>query len=144
MSRPDPNTPPIGRQPYAILIAPSRRYPWYGQIVGAHVVTGPTGPIAYAGGERFTNQQVDAVRKLGLDPTTIATMMVKRQALKDELWIPLGQLPPVFAFDCPVIGNWRGKVRVIAPDGQKSLVFPDGWGHRPIRIPRDPYGAPLC
>ena len=118
----DPDTPPIGRQPDRIVIIPSKRQPWYGAIID---------------GRRFTRQQQNALIERGADIATAHAMTVKRQATHREMWWPTGQLPPVFAFECPIVGRRaNGRVSVIAPDGQPVGVFSDGWAHRPYRRPK--------
>ena len=117
----DPNTPPIGRQPDRVHITPSRSQPWYGAIVT---------------GRRFTRQQEAELIKLGADIATAEAITVKRQATGRELWWPTGQLPPVYAFECPVIlRRADGRVKVITPSGERKLVRADGWAHPPRRNP---------
>lgn len=118
----DPNTPPIGCQPDSFLITPSKSQPWYG---------------TRRQGDRFTQQQHHAMIARGLDIPTASSLLVKRQATSMERWTPLGQLPAVYAFDCPVIGKRKDQVKVIAPSGEVKHVAADGWAHRPYRRPRD-------
>lgn len=130
----DPNLPPVGRQPSVRQVSPSVRTPWYGNVVGYRNVDG-----IQVGGERWTTQQAAAILQRGLDPLTCEAMEVRRQAVNAEIWIPVGDLPAVFAFDCPIIQRMAsGKVKVIAPDGQPKIVFANGWGHHPIRRPSQP------
>lgn len=134
----DPNTTPIGRQPSIRRVAPSVRTPWYGDIIGYRDVAG-----AQVGGERWTRQQVTALMQRGLDPLTCQSMKVRRQSVGEEVCTPLNELPAVYEFECPVIGKGQrgaaaSKIRVIAPDGQPSLVHPDGWAHHPRRRPAGP------
>ena len=134
----DPDTPPVGRQPARVQIAPSKSYPWYGSIRG-----GVADAIGIKGGDRFTVQQEAELIRQGRDVPTAEALLVKRQASARELYWPLGQLPPVFAFQCPVIGHRAdGKVKVISPSGDVKHVLPDGWSHRPFRRPQiDPYDS---
>ncbi len=141
--RQDPNKRPIGRQPFSRHMAPSKVYPFYGKIIGGEVVQSPTGPIAITGGDRFTVEQLAALRGLKRDPETVETMIVRRQAKREELWQPLGELPEVFAFECPVIGRRGDKIRVITPSGDAKYVHADGWGHHPYRVARDGMGFPI-
>lgn len=103
----------IGRQPETPRIVPSRPNPWYG-----HILTGHT----------FTVEQLQAVERGGLNPETIERITVRRNATDDEHWWPAGSLPPIFEFECPVLGHRiDGRVRVISPSGMVKLVFADGW-----------------
>lgn len=130
----DPNLPPVGRQPAVRQVAPSLRTPWYGNITGYETVNG-----IQRGGDRWTTQQVAAIMRRGLDPLTCEAKEIRRQAVGEEVWTPVGQLPAVFAFDCPVIQHMADdKVKVIAPDGQPKIVRADGWGHPPRRRPAGP------
>lgn len=130
----DPNKHPVGRQPLNYILAPSKAgtYSWYGDIIGP-----VEGRLAFDGGERFTREQQAALIKLGRDIPTAPAMTVKRQATYQEIWRGPYDLPEVFAFECPLLGETRidGKVRVITPNGSKAWVFPDGWSHRPYRLP---------
>lgn len=123
----DPNTPPIGRQPALAKWTPSAPFLWYGSIVE---------------GERFTQEQHAQLIRRGLSAADVPTMTVKRQAKREEHYWPFTELPPVFAFECPIIGKRGDKVKVIAPNGDAKLVAADGWAHRPYRIPRDMWGVP--
>ena len=130
----DPNLPPIGRQPMVRQAAPSVRTPWYGNIERYREVDG-----IQVGGDRWTTQQAAAILSRGLDPLTCEAMTVRRQAVGEEVWTPVGQMPAVFAFDCPIIRCMaEGEVKVIAPDGQPKIVRGDGWGHPPRRRPAGP------
>lgn len=132
----DPNLPPIGRQPNIRAMAASMMadgYPWYGDIFGYDVVDG-----SQVGGERWTREQVATLIRLGLDPLTCKSMMVRRQSVAQEVIVPLGSLPAVYEFECPVLGTMKsGRIRVIAPNGGFKFVLPDGWGHRPFRRPAE-------
>lgn len=136
----NPNTPPIGRQPDVRSVIVSKLadgYPWYGHIRGYEVVDGNQ-----VGGDRWTREQVATLIRLGLDPLTCKSMMVRRQSVNDEVVVGLGNLPAVFEFECPVIKAMKGgRIKVIAPNGCFKFVLPDGWGHRPFRRPRDEYDA---
>jgi len=127
----DPNrVEPIGRQPARRFCTPSKPNPWYGDIVGGTKVL-----HAEVGGERFTAQQAAALRERANDPLTIATITVKRQATlreANEACWRVGELRPVFAFECPVIGRGRGgKLMVIAPAGDIKWIEGDGWAEPP-------------
>lgn len=116
----------IGRQPDRIQINPSRQYPWYGAIVGGELVG--FGGHSIKGGERFTQQQSDQLRKRGRDADTVETMMVRRNSTDREIWSGIGQLRPVYEFECPVLSRQAdGRARVIAPSGSVKLVEADGW-----------------
>jgi len=136
----DPNTPPIGRQPNIRAVSASmlaEGYPWYGDIRGYEVVNG-----RQVGGERWTREQIATLIRLGLDPLTCKSMMVRRQSVGQEFVVGLGNLPAVYEFECPVIKTMKsGRIRVIAPNGCFKFVLPDGWGHRPFRRPRDEYDS---
>ncbi|MBB4154136.1 hypothetical protein GGQ80_002046 [Sphingomonas jinjuensis] len=139
MSRLDPNTPPIGRQPLGIKVTPSKAgSPWIGTIADA-----VRGDVAVEGGQRFTLEQQRELMTRGGDVPTAPTLVVKRQAEWNELWWPLGSLPPVFAFECPIVGRRGDRVKVIAPSGVVKLVAEDGWAHRPYRRARDQWGNKL-
>ncbi len=142
--RQDPNKPPIGRQPYHRKVTPSNPNPWYGTIEHGEVVSQAAGPIAIAGGARFTSEQMHAMAVAGIRPDTAEVIQVRRQACKvNEICVPLGELPPVFAFDCPVLDLHGEKVRVIAPSGQRKLIAQDGWALRPQVTARNMWGEPV-
>jgi hypothetical protein len=142
--RQNPNKRPIGRQPFLSKVAPSKPNPWYGTIEHGEVVHEASAPIAITGGSRFTVEQLHAMAVAGIKPDTAEVMQVRRQACKsNELFVPLGELPPVFAFDCPVLDLHGEKVRVIAPSGQRKLVAQDGWALRPQLVARNMWGEPV-
>lgn len=125
----------FGRQPlsHSIRIAPSNPNPWYGSIIG-----GTDGSNGIEGGERFTVEQRMRLRERGLDPAQVETVTVKRNATHNEAYWGIGQVPPQFHFDCPVIGRGRtGKLKVICPAGWVVDVNPDGWSGKPGK-PRSP------
>ncbi len=129
MARPEhnPDTPPIGRQGH-FDTGPAC---WFGTILG-----GTKNRAAQEGGERFTREQLYELNARGLDPETVETMTVKRQATQDEIWFPRTSMPPVLAFECPVIGKHAdGRPRVIAPNGTERIVQADGWNKRPRTRP---------
>lgn len=110
----------LGRMPERVLIVPSKRQPWYG---------------AWEPGARLSIAQLDELRRRGIDPDTVEVMEVRREATHAEYYIPIHTWPPVFAFECPVIGQYGDRVRVIAPDGGVSLIRRDGWAHKPRTSP---------
>lgn len=113
----------IGRQPTHIQIAPSKPYPWYGLIEG-----GDFSGVAVTGGQRFTTQQQDAIKRRGFTGSAVEAMVVRRNASHTEIWWNTLSLPPVFEFECPVVHRRAdGRVRVIAPSGEEKLVEGDGW-----------------
>ena len=118
----DPDaTEVLGRQPALVKWIPSNPFAWYGSIIE---------------GQRFTRQQIDALISRGMDPVTVPAMTVKRQARREEHWFSTRELAPRFEMECPIIGKVKdGRVRVIAPIGDPKLVQPDGWSHRPFRLP---------
>ena len=118
----DPDaTEVLGRQPALVKWTPSNPFAWYGSIIE---------------GQRFTRQQHEALISRGMDPVTAPAMTVKRQAQRTEHWFPSNVLAPLFEMECPLIGKVKdGRIRVIAPNGAPKLVHPDGWGHRPFRLP---------
>lgn len=123
--KPRPMGEVIGRQPDRIQINPSRQYPWYGAIVGGELVG--FGGHTVKGGERFTEQQADQLRKRGKSPETVDTMTVRRNSTDRELWSG-DRLRPVYEFECPVLSRQAdGRARVIAPSGAVKLVEADGW-----------------
>lgn len=133
----DPNTPPVGRQPFQVRWTPSKPYPWYGSIPGS--AGNPKSPEVHAdvyrqGGERFTVQQMVEMERRHIDPATVSTMTVRRQATSTDVYYSRQSLPPVFAMECPVLWTRRvdGMVAVIAPSGEVKHVRPDGW----IKAPR--------
>ncbi|WP_174298152.1 hypothetical protein [Sphingomonas bacterium] len=132
----DPDTTPVGRQPAAYLVTPSKSQPWIGGVIGAAIVAG-----VVVGGERYTAQQQAEGRRRGVDLIDGPSLLVKRQATAEEMWWPAATLPPVFAFECPVIGKRGDRITIIAPNGDGKLVQADGWAHRPYRKPRDVWGA---
>lgn len=129
----DPNKVPIGRQALSAIWTPSRpRYPWFGTIPGAERTK-----LAFVGGARFTLEQGASLIALGMDVPTAKSMMVKRQALGDEIYRSPYDLPEVFEFECPLTGKKTpaGKLQVITPAGLLANVYPDGWALRPYRTP---------
>lgn len=117
----------IGRQPYFVLVTPSKDpFPWYGSIVGGER-TGFDGH-SITGGQRFTEQQVAQLIKRGCDILTADAIAVRRNSADSELWCPIGQLRAVYEFECPVVHRRAdGRIRVIAPSGEEKLVEGDGW-----------------
>lgn len=103
----------VGRQPETPVIIPSKPNPWYGAIIDGSV---------------FTREQLSELEKRDRDPATVERMTVRRNATDREMWWPNGSLPPVYEFECPVLGRRAdGRVRVIAPNGFGKLVYSDGW-----------------
>ena len=130
-----PTGDPIGRQPHPVIITPSKPQPWYGSIVSGEIRAG-----AVVGGETLTREQCASMASLKLGPEP-PTLTVKRQATDREMWWPLGSLPPILAFECPIIGDRKdGRVKVLAPSGVGKRVDADGWAHRPYRTPRAVFG----
>jgi hypothetical protein len=125
----------IGRQPAKLFLAPSRQYPWYGDIIGAKL-TG-FGDHSVTGGERFTTEQAAAMSKLGLVDHAVEVITVRRSAARE---IYHGLNPPgVYEFECPVTLRRRdGKVMVISPSGAEVEVSADGW----VSPPRHRMGRP--
>jgi len=112
----------IGKMPpgSSITIAPSKRYPWYG---------------SWDDGDRFTRQQMRALQRRDLNPDTVETIAVRREATHRDLYIPLNTWPPIYQFDCPIIGRSGNRVRILAPDGEPSLIRSDGWATKPSTRP---------
>lgn len=116
----------IRRQPEVLHIVPSKPNPWYGSIVE---------------GDPLTIEQRRALAERGLAEDT-PTMIVYRQATDREMWWGLNSAPPVFEFECPIIGHRAQtkasppKVKILSPNGEAKLVFPDGWTRRPHRLNR--------
>jgi hypothetical protein len=103
----------LGRQPDVPHVIPSKPNAWYGTIVE---------------GERFTRQQLAALARRGIDPATVDAITVTRNATIREMYWPLGSLPPVYQFECPVLGRQPDRrIRIIAPIGDEKLVYSDGW-----------------
>lgn len=101
------------RQPDTIVINPSRSYPWYG---------------CWTEGDRLTHGQRAALASRAIDADTVEIITVRRHATTQEMWWPTNQPPPVFEFDCPVLGRQRdGRIRIIAPSGEQALIEGDGW-----------------
>jgi hypothetical protein len=129
----DPDKAPVGRQALHAVWIPSKPvYPWFGTVIG-----GERTKLAFVGGERFTVEQEAKLIELGRDVPTAPAMLVKRQALYDEIWRGPLALPEVFHCECPTTGKVKadGKVQVIAPAGVFAWVQPDGWAIRPYRTP---------
>ncbi|GEM_PF-3452155 len=129
----DPDKEPVGRQALNAIWTPSKpRYPWFGT-----VRNGTQTDLAFVGGDRFTEEQEAALIELGRDIPTAPAMLVKRQALYNEIWRGGYDLPEVFHCECPTTGKIKadGKIQVIAPSGDVAWVHPDGWAARPYRTP---------
>ena len=118
----DPDaTAVLGRQPALVKWTPSNPFTWYGSIIE---------------GERFTAEQHRTLISRGVDPVTVPALTVKRQAKREEYVFGRDVLAPRFEMECPIVGKAKdGRVRVVAPNGDVTLVQPDGWGHRPFRLP---------
>lgn len=123
---------PVGRQPALRVYTPSKPNPWHGTIIDYEVVN-----YAQTGGERFTGQQVCTLHEMELNPATVEVITVKRQPSSREWGVPrVGELPDVFAFDCPVIERRRdGKIKVISPSGNLNWIEPTGWVSPPSTRP---------
>lgn len=76
---------------------------------------------------RFTNPQLAAMRREGLDPDAVETIVVRSPATHRDMWWPADDPAPVYLCPCPVIGR-RGidRLRVIAPAGLAGWVWSDG------------------
>lgn len=112
----------LGRQPAVLYITPSQPNPWYGGITA---------------GKRFTREQELALAHLGINPGDAEAITVKRQATDREYSWPMGQLPPEFHFECPVLHRRPdGRVKVLSPAGFAKIVFDDGWIRRPRKARR--------
>jgi len=124
--RPRPMGEILGRQPVKIHWTPSKPLsPWCGAIRGGHK-TG-FGDHSIAGGDRFTEQQVEGLISRGIDILTAPAMTVQRNAPDADIASGTG-LPGVYQFECPIISRRAdGRVRVIAPDGSERNVEADGW-----------------
>ena len=120
----------MGRQPAEARITPSKPNPWYGTITGGTREAG-----AIKGGSRFTAEQDRELARRGIDDTVdVQALTVRRSATMAEAWWPDTQPPPVFEFECPVIGTRAdGRLVVISPAGDAKLVQPDGWTSAPGR-----------
>jgi len=129
-----PNDRPIvGRQAIMVKLTPSKSQPWYGTITGDVDRSG----IAQVGGDRFTAEQVAALRSRGLNGQEIEVVLVRREAPTDEIWVGLRHYCCVLGMECPVLERRArdGKIKVIAPSGEAKWVRPDGWCHTPRRLP---------
>jgi hypothetical protein len=74
---------------------------------------------------------------MDLSVASVEVISCKRAATDRDAWWPIGSLPPVFEFDCPILHEVRGgKVRVIAPSGAEALVKSDGWVGEPPKPKR--------
>jgi hypothetical protein len=100
----------LGRQPETLWITPSRPNPWYGSIVE---------------GQRFTMQQVQALRSLGTDPETAEAVTVTRNATTREMYWPKSSEPPCYQFECPVLARRRGRISIISPSGITVTIDAD-------------------
>ncbi|MCC2978823.1 hypothetical protein [Sphingomonas sp. IC4-52] len=100
----------VGRQPETLFITPSKPNPWYGSIVE---------------GDSLTAQQRTVLSTREIDQSAVEIVTVYRQATTRELWWPSTQLPPLYAFECPVISRQSdGFVKVVAPFGDVKRVIP--------------------
>ena len=108
---------PVGRQPDIKLVTPSSVNPWYGTIVE---------------GRPFTKEQEAQLISRGIGPVGCEAIEVRRNATDREFYWGIGQRPPFFAFQCPVIGRMAdGRIKVISPSGFPKIVLRDGWVTRP-------------
>ena len=109
------------RQPDKLVITPSGQSPWVG--------------FPEAAGDRFTAAQAYWMRARGLDPAACEAITVFREATSREMYWGAGCAPPVFQFDCPVLGRRAdGKVKVLAPSGEGKFVLANGWVRLPSRL----------
>lgn len=117
------------RQPAHIVISPSGWSPWIGW--------GDTPE------DRFTRQQVWAMKQRALDPEAPDRVItVYREATTREEHVPRGGTPSVFQFDCPVLSDTKdGRLRVIAPNGDTKIVRKDGWADEPHPVNRQRVNA---
>ncbi len=102
----------LGRQPETLYITPSKPNPWYG---------------GYHEGDKLTAQQRCTLSTREIDQSKVEIVTVYRQATDREMWWPKGYglLPPLFAFDCPVLARMAdGFVRVVTPNGEVKRVIP--------------------
>lgn len=111
------------RQPEILpVLAPSKIPLWYGWA---------------AEGDRFTFSQRQTMEADGIDPETVDVIHCRRAANDREVYVSFGQMPPIYEFDCPIIGWGRtGKVKVISPSGLSAFVRSDGWVGSPAK-PRE-------
>jgi hypothetical protein len=116
----------IGRRPDHIRWTPSKALPWW---FGT-----------WEGEQPLTLEQVDALKRMRLDPATVETIEVRREIpeSQDEPVMPrVGEWKPVYQFLCPIVGPGKeqGAVRVLGPNGKPRDVRADGWAHEPSTRP---------
>jgi len=104
------------------IITPSNIDAWFGY---------------WRGDDELTQQQVRELAEAGFDPATVETMDVFLRTTAKQLWVPSGAFgaPPNYPWRrirCPIVGRrLDGRVKVIAPIGDRKLVWEDGSINRP-------------
>jgi hypothetical protein len=75
----------------------------------------------------FTPRQIAALERQGFDPATVDRLQVRVGVSAREFWFPATTYSRVVRLIiCPVVGRRLDRVRVIAPNGEAKLVYPDG------------------
>jgi hypothetical protein len=100
----------------AHYVTPSNMNPWFGKWVE---------------GSEFTVQQQNELIDRGLDPAKVDRMVVLvKVTAREWSWNPLDPAP-VRQIVCPIIGKQLDRIKVIAPHGERKLVYPGGHLTRP-------------
>ena len=95
------------------VITPSKMDPWRGR---------------WEAGARFSNGQISAAGRHGLDLNDCETFVYTRAVPLREVYVPIGQERPTESFTCPVLRRSRNgkRVEVITPLGYRQWVDADG------------------
>jgi hypothetical protein len=98
------------------VVVPSRPDPWFGR---------------WAPGSVLTEEQLDQLAQRGLDPDT-EQLDVHVSVSQAQLWVPLGDKRPWRLIPCPIVGRMKdGRLKVVAPNGERKLVWPTGELRKP-------------
>jgi hypothetical protein len=102
------------------VIVPSRPDPWFGR---------------WAPGSTLTEEQLHQLAQRGLDPDT-ERLDVHVSVSQAQLWMPLGEKQPWRLVPCPIVGRMKdGRLKVVAPNGERKLVYATGELRKPWHWP---------
>lgn len=99
-------------------ITPSSPDPWFG---------------SWDGDAILTREQLAGLKARHLDPETTERVGVTIRTTMAQLWVPLDQKQPWRLIPCPIVQlREDGRVKVIAPNGERKLVYIDGSVRRAV------------
>lgn len=80
--------------------------------------------------QRFTWRQIKHLRSIGMAVESAEELIVY-VSCSDMVWTPMGQKTPHRTIPCPIVGRRADQLKVVAPNGECKLVWPDGWLTKP-------------